>query len=220
MKTRYGLALVLVVLVGFSGCAKNKELEQKNLEQQKMIDGLNQEIAKLNGELANATKSTDELAKAKAELERKLRGELSAGDLELALKDRGLVITFLDRVLFSSGKAELKPSAQGTLEKIVSILNQRVPDKVVYVDGHTDNIPIRYSTWRSNWDLSTGRALEVTHFLIEKGVNPSRLVVCGYGEYSPVADNGTPEGRQKNRRVEVIVSPKNFRDLLPKKQLS
>jgi chemotaxis protein MotB len=216
MKRNYFLVFLLVGLVGLSGCARMKGLEKTNQEQQATIDNLNKEIAKLNEELANMSKSGDELAKAKAELEKKLRGELSAGDLELALKDRGLVITILNKVLFTSGKADLKPSAQVTLEKVVGILNKNVPDKIVYVEGHTDNVPIRVSGWRSNWELSTARSTEVLHFLEDQGVNSSRLVACGYSEYHPVADNATLEGRQKNRRVEIIVSPKSLHELLPK----
>ncbi len=82
---------------------------------------------------------------------------------------------------------------------------------MVYVEGHTDNQPIRMSAWRSNWELSTARAMEVVHYFIEAGnLNPRRLAATGYGEFHPVADNGAPEGMSKNRRVEIIVSPKKY----------
>jgi len=219
MKRKYYWLFILAFAVATSGCARTKDLEKKNQDQQAIIADLNKEIDKLNQELENLSKSNDDLAKTKSELERKLRGELSAGDLQLAMQDRGLVITILNKVLFTSGKADLKPSAQTTLAKVAAILTSRVPDKVVYVEGHTDNVPIQRSGWRSNWELSTARATEVLHFLEDQGVNPSRLVACGYSEYQPVADNSTAEGRQKNRRVEIIVSPKSFKDLLPQKTL-
>ncbi len=217
---RFILIAPLLILVALTGCAKHKQLEQQNIDQQRAVEKLNNEIARLNTELNVLSKSREELLDAKKSLEEKLKPELSAGDLNLALKERGLVITVLNKVLFDSGKADLKTSSEATLEKVANILNTTVPSNMVYIEGHTDSAPIKYSAWKSNWELSTARANGVLHFLIEKGVNPSRLVVCGYGEYSPVADNASVAGRQKNRRVEIIVSPKRIQELLPKKSIS
>ncbi len=216
MERKYYWLFILAAALSMTGCAHNKDLERKNQDQQAIIADLNKEIDKLNQELENLSKSNDDLARTKSELERKLRGELSAGDLQLAMQDRGLVITMLNKVLFTSGKAELLDTAQITLAKVAAILNERVPDKAVYVEGHTDNVPITRSGWRSNWELSTARSTEVLHFLEDQGVSSSRLVASGYSEFQPVADNATAEGRQKNRRVEIIVSPKSFKELLPK----
>ena len=213
------IVLPLIFLVGFSGCAKYKKLEEKNIKQQKTINGMNQEIETLNKELGILAKSREELIAAKQDLEKELKTELSAGDLQLVLKERGLVITVLNKVLFASGKAKLKTSSKDTLNKVAGILKGKVPNNIVYVEGHTDNVPITRSSWKSNWELSTARALEVLHYLVEKGVNASRMVVCGYGEYSPVADNASIEGRKKNRRVEIIISPKKLQELLPKESV-
>lgn len=219
MKTRNFILLALCLVVALSGCAKHKKLEQKNIEQQRTITDLNQEIAMLNQQLEVVAKSRDELLKAKEDLEKQMKAELSAGDLQIAMKERGLVITVLNRILFASGKSDLKPTSEKTLQKVAGILKKTVPNNIVYVEGHTDNVPIKYSGWKSNWELSTARATEVVHFLIKEGVNPERLVACGYGQYSPVADNATAAGQQKNRRVEIIVSPKRIQELLPKESL-
>jgi chemotaxis protein MotB len=78
----------------------------------------------------------------------------------------------------------------------------------VGIEGHTDNDPIKKSGWKSNWELSTARALSVLHYLSEQSVNEPRLSAIGYGEYRPVASNDIKDGRQKNRRVEIVILPK------------
>jgi len=89
------------------------------------------------------------------------------------------------------------------------VLQENVPDLNVGIEGHTDNQPIQYSGWKSNWELSAARALSVLHYLAdEKGVAPVRLSAIGYGENQPVASNDTKEGRKENRRVEVVILPK------------
>jgi len=122
--------------------------------------------------------------------------------------DKGLVITFLADVLFDSGKAKVKQDATPILDKVARILNENVADLDVGIEGHTDNVPIKSSGWKTNWELSTARALSVLHYLSDnKGVSASRLSAIGYGEYRPVASNGTSYGRHKNRRVEIVILP-------------
>ena len=127
------------------------------------------------------------------------------------MQEKGLVVTVLDRVLFDPGRADLRESAFQTLDKVSVILKEQVPDQIVYIEGHTDNQPIRYSGWRSNWELSISRAMEVLHYFTgQDGLDPRRFAVTGYGEFHPLVENDTPEGRMKNRRVEIVVSPKTF----------
>jgi chemotaxis protein MotB len=162
-------------------------------------------------ELDQLLRSREDLTKAKEELEKKLKGELESGDLSLSMQDRGLVVTVLDRVLFDSGKAELKETSEQTLNKVGDILGGKVGKHMVYVEGHTDNVPIRVSGWRSNWELSTARATEVIHFFVDQqGLDPRRLAATGYGEFHPVSGNESAEGRLKNRRVEIVISPKKM----------
>lgn len=208
-----GLGLLLVVLVsaGFSGCAKNRDLELVNEQQAATIAALGNEVARLNEELDALYRSREDLLRAQGDLEEKMKSEMASGNLSVSMQERGLVVTVLDSVLFDSGKAELKEDSAATLDKVGSILSGKIANNLVYVEGHTDNVPIRYSGWRSNWELSTARATEVVHYFIEKlGIDPRRLGATGYGEFQPVEANDTEAGKQKNRRVEIVISPKQF----------
>ncbi len=205
------LLAIVLSLMAFTGCAKNNGSVRLNQEQAATIKSLNLEIKRLNAELQAINGSKQDLSKAKAELEDKLEGEMASGNLSVSMQDRGLVVTVLDRILFDSGKAELKPSSESTLEKVADILQEKAKDHMIYVEGHTDSEPIRRSGWRSNWELSTARATEVVHYFTEnKNLDPERLAATGYGEFHPVMDNESLEGRVKNRRVEIVVSPKQI----------
>ncbi len=93
-----------------------------------------------------------------------------------------------------------------------TVLKETVPDSPVAVEGYTDNEPIKYSGWKSNWELSSARALAVVHYFIDRqGLDPVRLRAVGFGEHHPVASNDAPEGRRQNRRVEVVILPKDLK---------
>jgi chemotaxis protein MotB len=117
---------------------------------------------------------------------------------------RGVVVTFSDAVLFASGSAEVKKEAFDVLERLSKTLNT-VPGRII-IEGHTDNVPLSGGKYTSNWELSTARAASVLHFFITKGVDPNRFAIAGYGEYRPMANNETEDGRAKNRRVELVIS--------------
>lgn len=202
-----------------AGCASSKssippqeDFVRINREQASTITSLDKEVQRLNAEIHKLLQNSQaDLEQTKNDLESSLSGSLESGDLEISMEAKGLVVTVLDRVLFSPGRVELKPSAQETLRTVAQVLNGEVRDHMIYVEGHTDNEPIRRSSWRSNWELSTARATEVIHFFIEEAsVNPNRLAATGYGEFHPVVSNDTLEGRMKNRRVEIVVSPKKI----------
>lgn len=206
---------IIFVILAFTGCARHKDLESLNREQARVIADLNREVGSLQDELERMKFSREELTKAKEELETRLKSELEGGGLSVEMQERGLVVTVLDRVLFDPGKAEIKDSARTTLDKVADVLKSRVPEHLVYVEGHTDNDPIRYSGWRSNWELSTARATEVIHYFVESGgVNPARLIASGFGEFHPVAANDTLEGKARNRRVEIVITPKKITELV------
>ncbi len=155
------------------------------------------------------SQKVDELSQAQKILEERLAGEIKDKQVKLKMAEKGLVITFVADVLFDSGKSKLREEAYSSLDKVARVLNENVADFKVGIEGHTDNEPIKFSGWKSNWELSTERALSVLHYLSEKEeVAPERLSVLGYGEYSPVADNNTKAGKQLNRRVEVVIFPK------------
>ena len=106
---------------------------------------------------------------------------------------------------FDSGKAEIKPEMIPLLEKVGSILKELKGD--ITIAGHTDNVPIKGGPFKSNLALSMARAASVADFFIHKvKLDPSRISTMGFGEYRPIASNKTPEGREKNRRVEIILS--------------
>jgi chemotaxis protein MotB len=106
-------------------------------------------------------------------------------------------------ILFSSGSANLEPAAIPLLKKIADIL-LRFPN-FIQVEGLTDNAPINTMVYPSNWELSAARAASVVHLFTKLGIRPQRMMAVGYGEHRPVSDNSTPEGRQKNRRVVLVI---------------
>jgi len=191
------IALFMVVSFTLSGCS---------IIFQRGRPGHVQKISQLQQELS-------ELERAKAELEDRLKGEIQDKDVKVEMLERGLVITFVDEVLFDSGKAKLRSEASSTLGKVAHVLKTTVRDLNVGIEGHTDNIPIKYSGWKTNWELSSARALSVLHYLVgEQSISPDRLSATGYGEYHPVASNATKEGRQQNRRVEIVILPNTIKE--------
>jgi chemotaxis protein MotB len=186
------ISLVLVLALGLSGCTII-------LQKGRRTDI--EKISKLKNDMT-------ELEQAKDELEKRLQDEINNKQVKVEMQDKGLVITFVSEVLFDSGKAKLRRDSHAKLDKVASVLNTTVADLNVGIEGHTDNQPIKRSGWKSNWELSTARALSVLHYLSDKSVAEPRLAAIGYGEYKPVASNDTREGRQKNRRVEIVILPK------------
>lgn len=117
---------------------------------------------------------------------------------------RGVIMEFNNSILFDTGKTNLKPESIPIMDK-VSVLLDQLPNNVI-VEGHTDNVPIHYADFPSNWELSANRATTVLRYLVEKkGVKPERLTAVACGEYSPIATNNTPEGRAQNRRVNILI---------------
>ena len=117
---------------------------------------------------------------------------------------RGVTIRILDDILFPSGEAELRTNAQEVLKLVAGIIKELPND--IRVEGHTDNISINSAKYPSNWHLSIARALNTAYYLIQtENINPDKVSVVGYSEYNPIENNATPEGRAKNRRVDIIV---------------
>jgi chemotaxis protein MotB len=117
--------------------------------------------------------------------------------------DRGIEVEMKSKMLFESGSARLSRDALTVLRNVADILKP-LPNQIL-VEGHTDNVPIRTIAFPSNWELSAARAASVVHLFTRQGVDSSRLAAIGYGEFRPVGDNETEEGRQKNRRVALIM---------------
>jgi chemotaxis protein MotB len=139
-----------------------------------------------------------------------LKGEISQKEIALHQAKEKLVVTILDRVLFPSGQATLSPGGLRVMEKVAAIL-AKVHDRRIVVEGHTDNVPIGAALsgrFPTNWELSTARATEVVKFLIAHGkLQPYRLSAAGRADTAPVASNAGEDGRQHNRRIEIILLP-------------
>jgi len=189
------LKLSVVILLGFSlaGCTfifqKGRRSDELKIEE--------------------LTSQLDELSRAKRLLEERLGQEISDKQIKLQMMEKGLVITVVGDLLFDSGKAKIKPEAYPLLDKVSAVLEENMANFNIGIEGYTDNVPIKLSGWKSNWELSTARSLSVLHYLVnEKGISPERLSAIGFGEFRPVASNDTKAGRKLNRRVEIVIQPK------------
>ncbi len=137
-------------------------------------------------------------------LSAELQKEISAGKVEVHLEARGLVISLKEAILFPSGSDVLNSGGQPTLDKVAGAL-KAVPNPV-RLEGHTDSVPIHTERFPSNWDLSSARAIAMLQELVDHyGIAEKRLAVVGYADTAPIDSNDTPEGRAKNRRVDVVI---------------
>jgi chemotaxis protein MotB len=164
-------------------------------------------------EIEDLQREKQEVTKAQNKLEHEMRSALESKDITISELQGKLTVNILDRILFDSGEAVLKPEGEKVLTRIAGILEQ-YPKRQIHVIGHTDNVPIRASArdrFASNWELSTTRATAAVRFLQEKAnVDPLRLGAVGYGEFHPIAENTTAEGRAKNRRIALVVLPEEL----------
>jgi len=206
---------VMLLMAYLSGCTyiqkarRTDELEIENANLKNRIAQLQKEKTKeVKQVYEQKEKELSELERAKRELEESLKKEIGEYKAKLQMTERGLVITFVSEIFFDSGKDKVKEDGKATLDKVAEVLNRDVPNSGVAVEGHTDNDPIKYSGWKSNWELSSARALAVLHYLVDEcTVKPQRLSANGYGEFHPVASNDSTQNKQKNRRVEIVILP-------------
>lgn len=189
------------------------ELQIKADEEQ--IDALGLKNNNLHNELKQLRQAKEqevaEMSTTYEELLSKMETEIDKGQVTISELKGKLTVNMVDAILFASGKAEVKDEGMQVLQKVVDILKS-VTDKAIRVEGHTDNVKIgealarRYPT---NWELSSRRAVNVTRFLQAQGLNPEYLSAAAYGEYAPVADNETDEGKAQNRRIEIVLIAKD-----------
>lgn len=146
-----------------------------------------------------------DLERLKKQMDQYIKSNGLSSQLDTKLNQSQLTITISDKALFASGDDTVKPESK-QLAKAISLMLEGFPDYEIVVSGHTDNIPISNQQFDSNWDLSSGRALNFMKILLlNNKLDPRKFVSTGYGEYRPVVSNATNEGRAKNRRVEVSV---------------
>ena len=189
--------------------ARSDSLSQNVFELRKKVAALEEENARLQRENARLARAREEqvqqVSSTYESLLEKMKVEIAQGQVTIKQLKGKLSVNMVDAILFDSGRAEVKKAGVGVLQKVVSILKD-VHDKSIRVEGYTDNVPISPSLakrYPTNWELSAARALNVTRYLQEQGIAPTLLSAVAHGEYEPIADNATPEGRAKNRRIEI-----------------
>jgi len=152
--------------------------------------------AKRDGQIAELLPSLQILSK-------ELESEIRAGKVQISMGARGLIISFKQAALFPSGEDVIAKDFYASIHKIVAAIAQ-VPNPV-RLEGHTDSVPIHNSRFKSNWDLSAARSIALLELFTSFGLPRERLSIAGYADTAPVESNGTEEGRQKNRRVDMVI---------------
>ena len=196
--------------------AVNQQLHNELVRLGKDSDQLLAAKGALASSLDQARARLEELRKAQAaaearsalfrDLALKFKRMIDAGDLQITLRSGRMVLVLPNDVLFDSGKASLNAHGKEALSQVAAAL-ATIPGRRFQVAGHTDNQPIRLSGFASNWQLSAERALAVVSLLVQDGMRADTLSAAGYGEFDPVAQNDTAEGKGKNRRIEITLQP-------------
>jgi len=186
---------------------------------------LTADLAKLNADLTNKMGELQEREKTIAELQRMIDTQkqktkqllssvkdallgFSSDELTVREEDGKVYVAMSDKLLFESGKAVVNAQGKEALGKLAEVLNKQT-DIDVYIEGHTDNVPIHTAVFQDNWDLSVIRATSVVRILTETyNVNPLQILPCGRGEFKPVDVNTSAEGKARNRRTEIIMAPR------------
>jgi chemotaxis protein MotB len=186
-----------------------KEREQLRQEQSQLAATLEQERLAKEDEIKRLTRTQEELSKS-------LQDEISKGNITIQqVRDR-LTINMVDRVLFDSGQAQVKPAGIKVLKQVGDVLG-KITDKQIRIEGHTDNVPISsklQNRFKTNWELSAARATTVVRYLIDQGgVDRQYLSAVGYADTHPLASNDSEEGRSSNRRIEIVLYPKDLKEI-------
>lgn len=188
---------------------RHKRDEQQTAAERKKMEA---ERMKLIEQLDQLQAENRERERLYTEMRERLNSLISAGQLDVTLKNGRLVINMPQDILFGSGSADVGKEGQKALLQVANVLSE-FHDRSFQVEGYTDNVPISTRQFPSNWELSAARALSVVRILQQGGVSADRLSGAGYGEYHPVASNDTKENRAKNRRIEIVILP-NLKELM------
>lgn len=191
------------------GAQEASSLNSRVAELERVLAGLRQTSAELEAAVAEKEAELAEVRDTQEALVAELEEEIAQGQVQVQRLAGQLRVDMVNEILFASGEAEVKPQGQALLRKIAVVLEKA--GRPVQVQGHTDDVPISgqlAERFPSNWELSAARAVNVTRFLQEQaGVDPRLLSATGFSEYQPRASNDTPGGRQKNRRIEILLGP-------------
>ena len=170
-----------------------EELLKNREERLKMLE----EIIRKQDELMNAL--TDRVKKALTGFE--------DDELSVEMRDGKVYVSMSDKLLFKSASATVEPKGVEAIQKIAGVMNKNT-DIDMAIEGHTDSLAINTARFKDNWDLSVARSVSVVRLLTDNGVDPQRVTAAGKGEFNPIGDNKTKEGRAKNRRTEIVLTPK------------
>jgi chemotaxis protein MotB len=184
--------------------SQKTSLEQQQADLRRQIDALEQQKTQLLTASQQTLSQYDSLV-------RNLTEEVKKGELQVRQYKDMLTVDVAEQLFFDSGRANLKDTGKAVLKKVGEAL-KGYEDKVIRIVGHTDNVPISKSAQKvfpSNWELSVARATTVVRYLQEVGIPPERMIASGRAEYQPIAENDTPEGRKKNRRIEITLVDRN-----------
>jgi len=189
-------------------------------DQSKTITDMRQKNANLEAENTRLKENLADLKKKEAEVQsesntykqlmQEMKGEIAKGQVTISELKGKLTLDVVDKILFASGQAEVTKEGLAVLNRVIDIL-KNVKDKAIRIEGHTDNVRIKGKLARqypTNWELSAARAINVTKYLQQQGIDPTLLSATAFGEYKPVANNDSSEGRAKNRRIAIILLPK------------
>lgn len=174
------------------------------------LEAANNRLSAENSRLQSEVQQATAL---KSRLESDLKSELASKDVKISQLEGKLSVDILNKVLFDLGKAELKDEGKNILQDVATAL-ENYPNRPIHVIGHTDNIPFKGGggRFRSNWELSAGRAVAAVQFLQNiAGIDPARLAAVGHSEYHPIAKNETDGGRAQNRRITLVIMPEELR---------
>jgi chemotaxis protein MotB len=179
------------------------EIQQQNTELIIANEQLSTDVREKSGELEKLKATT-------TQMEEKLKKEIGSGEIRLRQVGGRLQVELVDKILFDSGDARISKRGEEVLMRVGQVLST-IKDKQIQVSGHTDNAPISEklaAQFPTNWELSVTRATNVVRFLGEKaGVPEKFLAATGHGPHRPVASNATPQGRARNRRIEILLTP-------------
>lgn len=191
-------------------------LEKEGEAARAELAGVLKDRAKMKQTADQLERALQALAARKAEGDRRLaeyrdlihrfKDLIDAGTLRIRIVDGRMVVALASDVLFDSGSAQLGGDGERAITEVTAVLRS-MPERRFQIEGHTDNVPIRTSRFRSNWELASGRALSVVRRMIADGMPADRLSAASYGEHRPIASNDDEGGRAQNRRIEIVLVP-------------
>jgi chemotaxis protein MotB len=210
--SKTALLLGLISVLVLSGCTDwQKKHEALNVEHQNtkgLLERERVEKGQLADQLAKDQQTIQDLQQQIGEKKKSPAEATGFGegyDVSFDAAAGTITVTLPDAILFDSGKANLRSATSKELNHIYTVLKEKYPGRQIEVAGHTDADPIKKSKWADNLELSSQRAMAVARYLIQKGVAENKIGATGYGSARPIASNSTAVGKQKNRRVEIIV---------------